>query len=57
MEMILIYKLTKKLLQNGYFPFCSSHHLLILHILYCKFYAPKISFARTMAEAITLSMS
>ena len=30
---------------------------LILHILYCKFYAPKISFARTMAEAITLSMS
>lgn len=57
MEMILIYKLTKKLLQNGYFPFRSSHHLLILHILYYKFYAPKISFARTMAEAITLSMS
>ena len=39
------------------FHFAAVHHLLILHILYYKFYAPKISFARTMAEAITLSIS
>lgn len=57
MEIILIYKFAKKLRQHDQFFMLPQPSILYLFTIFLPFYSPKISFARSMAEAITLSIS